>query len=500
MHSRSSPGCNVARRGSSIVLLLFACSPFLHPARGVAQIGPQDTLLQLSSWSYTASEGAGSIAVTITRSGRLDNTVSVTLATADGTAVAGSDYTSVSTTVVFPGGALPVTTRTVSIPIIDDTRGENREALLVRLSAPTGATFSGLPSAVLFIDNDDPPTVTPALSVGASPHPKQLRLSWTAVPGATSITSYHRTHPRFPFAVLGTYSGSYANHDISVHRYPWTAGPQYKVKACNAYGCVESNAAAVSSSGLDTIGYFKPFAPSAADMFGHALAISADGTTLAVGAPLEGVNDPLGAVFIFKRQQSGQWSEEARLKATRLDTQWFGRSVGLSANGDTLVVSATNDHSGAAGVNGDDPDTATPLAWSGAAYVFTRSGVHWSRQAYLKASNPDSSDYFGFSVAVSGDGDTVAVGARLEDSNATGVGGAQGDDSAQAAGAVYVFTRSGTEWSQQAYVKASNTDADDEFGWSVALSSDGATLAVGARKESSSATGVNGNQSNDDSR
>jgi hypothetical protein len=60
------------------------------------------------------------------------------------------------------------------------------------------------------------------------------------------------------------------------------------------------------------------------------------------------------------------------------------------------------------------------------------------------------------------------------------------------AGAVYVFTRSGTTWSQRAYVKASNTEANDEFGNSVALSSDGSTLAVGAPVEDSVATGIGG--------
>jgi HJR/Mrr/RecB family endonuclease len=62
------------------------------------------------------------------------------------------------------------------------------------------------------------------------------------------------------------------------------------------------------------------------------------------------------------------------------------------------------------------------------------------------------------------------------------------------AGAVYAFTRSGATWSQQAYVKASNTDASDQFGLSVALSADGATLAVGANRERSAATGGGGNQ------
>ena len=88
-----------------------------------------------------------------------------------------------------------------------------------------------------------------------------------------------------------------------------------------------------------------------------------------------------------------------------------------------------------------------------------RSGTTWSQQAYLKASNTEVGDGFGFSVAISGD--TVVVGAHEEDSNATGVNGDQADNSAADSGAAYVFTRSGATWSQQAYLKASNTGAGD---------------------------------------
>src|SRR5207244_1078890 len=126
---------------------------------------------------------------------------------------------------------------------------------------------------------------------------------------------------------------------------------------------------------------------------------------------------------------------------------------------------------------------------SGAAYVFVRNGTNWTQQAYLKASNTDGGDFFGWSVAVSGD--TVVVGAWGEASNATGVNGNQSDNSGRAAGAAYIFVRNGTNWSQQAYLKASNTGQGEElFGHSVAISGD--TVVVGARGEASNATGVNG--------
>ena len=119
-----------------------------------------------------------------------------------------------------------------------------------------------------------------------------------------------------------------------------------------------------------------------------------------------------------------------------------------------------------------------------------RNGTTWSQQAYLKASNTDTFDQLGHSVSVSGD--TLVVGALAESSGTTGINGDQDDNSAVSAGAVYVFARSGAIWSQQLYVKASNTDSGDSFGESVALSGD--ALVVTAAMEDSAATGVNGDQ------
>ena len=169
-----------------------------------------------------------------------------------------------------------------------------------------------------------------------------------------------------------------------------------------------------------------------------------------------------------------------------------GVGLALSADGNTLAVSAAHEDGGATGVNGNQNDES---AWdSGAVYVFVRSGGRWTQQAYVKSSNTQESDRFGIALALSGDGNTLAVGATLEDSNARGINGNQADYSADSAGAAYVFVRNGSTWTQQAYVKASNADAGDQFGWSLALSQDGNTLAIGAQGEASAATGINGNQ------
>jgi hypothetical protein len=246
--------------------------------------------------------------------------------------------------------------------------------------------------------------------------------------------------------------------------------------------------------------YLKAFNADAYDQFGVSVALSGD--TLAVGAygeasaatgvnPASGQADnsasEAGAVYVFVRSGT-TWTQQAYLKASNAGAyDSFGISVALAGN--TLAVGANGEDSAATGINPASGQADNTASIAGAVYVFVRSGTTWTQQAYLKASNAGAGDNFGWPVAVSGD--TLAVGAYSEASAATGVNPASGqaDNSANSAGAVYVFVRSGATWTQQAYLKASNAGADDSFGRSVALSGD--TLAVGAPFEASAATGVN---------
>ncbi len=232
------------------------------------------------------------------------------------------------------------------------------------------------------------------------------------------------------------------------------------------------------------------------DRFGSSVSLSGD--TLAVGALFEdsdnrGIIDPngpdndnsvdSGAVYVFRRS-GGTWAQEAHIKASNTGAEdQFGTSVSLS--GDTLAVGAHLEDSD--GIDGEENNND---ANSGAVYVFRRSGGTWIQDAYVKASITGSNDQFGFSVSLSGD--TLAVGAFLEDSTALGIGGEQANNSANNSGAVYVFRGSGGTWDQAAYIKASNTKADDRFGHRVSLSGD--VLAVSASFEASNATGIGGEQ------
>lgn len=196
---------------------------------------------------------------------------------------------------------------------------------------------------------------------------------------------------------------------------------------------------------------------SVSDAFGSAVALSRDGNTLAVGADLK--DSGAGAVYVYARMPQG-WVQQARLTAVVPTAgSGFGFSLSLSDDGRRLAVGA--------------PFESLTGAEQGAAYLFEQQDNTFVVRAHLSASNARESDWFGASVALSGRGDALAVGARHED----GPTARPVADS----GAVYVFGQGAGGWSEQAYLKASSAHAGDRFGASVALSFDGATLAVGAQ-------------------
>ena len=241
------------------------------------------------------------------------------------------------------------------------------------------------------------------------------------------------------------------------------------------------------------------------DYYGEAISLSHDGNTIAIGARLEsgsssGVNGRRnnnrinsGAVYAYAFN-NGVWSQQAYIKSIYTGTNdRFGRSVSLSADGNTLAVGAWSEDNLSTGINNyqSSLESINTGGGAGAAYTYVRNGIEWTPQAYIKASNTGNTDRFGYSVSLSDDGKTLAVGAPEENSAATGINGAESDNSADNSGAVYVFRFIGGTWVQEAYVKASNTNAGDRFGESVSLSSDGNTLAVSSNLEDGSSTQIN---------
>jgi hypothetical protein len=229
--------------------------------------------------------------------------------------------------------------------------------------------------------------------------------------------------------------------------------------------------------------YLKASNTGAADHFGQSLSLSTDANTLAASADDEDTSGTnTGAVYTFTRSGS-TWLPQAFIKHdTPLRSyEYFGQSISLSGDGTRLAVGSPGNDSGATGINGDPADTSANA--SGSAYIFTFDGSSWTQETFIKASNTDTSDSFGYSVTLSSDGNTLAVGATREDSNATGLNGNEADNSTSIAGAVYVFKRITGSWEQQAYVKSTVIDNNAYFGVSMHLSPNGDTLSIGARGE-----------------
>ena len=204
-------------------------------------------------------------------------------------------------------------------------------------------------------------------------------------------------------------------------------------------------------------GYLKGSRSQRNDALGYAVAMSDDGRTIAGGTAEEsclngGINPSncdidtfpeslaagsVGAVYVWVRS-GDRWVEEAFIKASNPDLEdWFAVRLALSGDGNALLVGAPMEDSAAKGVNGREDDNSA--GDSGAAYLFTRSGAAWSQRAYLKASNADEFDEFGSSVAITGDGTTMIVGARMESSGARAINGNQNDNDAGQSGAAYLF-------------------------------------------------------------
>jgi hypothetical protein len=281
---------------------------------------------------------------------------------------------------------------------------------------------------------------------------------------------------------------------------PSEAGPSTGVNGTVNNGAGDSGAAYVfirSGNSWSQQAYLKASNTGNGDTFGRSVSI--DGDTIIVGAPREdgsstsvnGANNngaiDAGAAYVFKRNGS-TWTQEAYLKASNAQVDDnFGFSVGVS--GDLAIVGAFQEDGSSTGVNDADSNDAGD---SGAAYVFARNGANWTQEAYLKASNTDAGDTFGYAVAIHGT--TAIVSAPAEDSISNQVDVNSADDSAESAGAAYIFFRDGSIWSQQSYLKASNAETQDRFGESVAIS--GEVAIVGAYVEDSNAIGIDGDQFN----
>ncbi|MCA8836601.1 MAG: FG-GAP repeat protein, partial [Proteobacteria bacterium] len=236
------------------------------------------------------------------------------------------------------------------------------------------------------------------------------------------------------------------------------------------------------------------------ESFASSIALSADGNTLVVGAPGAKSNrwqkknnnftGPDGAVYLYRRHQ-GAWDNIQRIEieqsyAIPHDIR-FGASVGLSADGKILAVGAPTDTHSKPGIQhfAQSPLPVKHIYWSnkfsGAIYMYVWDDARWYQkaqwrlQACIKPSHVQPGDRFGESLALSQDGNTLAVGAPRGAIDAIYL-----DEMHQRAGAAYVFSQRAEQWHQTATLKPSDTAPGDRFGASVSLDANGRTLAIGA--------------------
>ena len=156
-------------------------------------------------------------------------------------------------------------------------------------------------------------------------------------------------------------------------------------------------------------------------------------------------------------------------------------------------MNAADEDSLSRGIDGDQSSVPVNEGSAGSVYVYGRTNGVWMQQAYVKSFNIGPIDLFGVRLALSRDGSVLAAGAPGQSGAGVGINPYPHDLSVHESGAVYVFTRTAGKWSQNAYLKAPNSEEYDQFGGGVALSGDGATLAGSSNGEDGGSKGADGN-------
>jgi len=278
---------------------------------------------------------------------------------------------------------------------------------------------------------------------------KQRLWSDRAARGGEVSLSRHPRGPSSPFAQLREFNPMMWGSSNPIRRWPAGGLLVAAVWLVMSFVEVAHGAPLGSVAGSDPWTERAELIPAdgaASDYLGRSVAI--DGDTAVVGAAAADVGDNMdqGAAYVFVRS-GDTWTQTAKLTSSDgAAGDEFGFAVAIS--GDTIVIGSR--FSAIGGVNG-----------AGAAYVFVRSGTDWLPQGKLTADDGAAFDELGFSVAA--DGDTAVVGAPFANSSR---------------GKVYVFTRSGTDWTGQAMLAADDAADFDRFGLALAVKAD--TLLIGS--------------------
>ncbi|MET0534080.1 MAG: Calx-beta domain-containing protein, partial [Steroidobacter sp.] len=347
--------------------------------------------LRFSANTLTIDEAAGTLTVTVERTGGSNGAVTVSMSTANGSATVGQDYDAFSSTVNFANG--DATPKTITLRVLDDELDEPNETFAVALSNPTGgATLADAGQLTVTITDDDEVPVATTLGIGYQV--KKLAFTWASAVGATFYRLMEKTPANPDFVQRGANipaTGTTARLQIPVHLFNWppgSAATQYRLDVCNAAGCAASNIVSPESAGSAlTTGYLKSLDTADQQFLGWSTAVSGDGKTVALGAFL--ADEGAGAVYIYSAPAPGTapLTEPALLRQpVKLSPPveggaGFGSSVALSANGDFLFVGAMFE--------------STEAIESGAVFVYRRIDGVWTLDATIKASDPGERDNFG---------------------------------------------------------------------------------------------------------
>ncbi len=329
------------------------------------------------------------------------------------------------------------------------------KAAAAKVSGETESLVKGAPTA-------------PVLKIRFTP--KQLIFSWDKVADASHYRLLEDDGSGNGFRPLGgeIISTSY-RREIHFRPQGWRKN-RYLLEACNSYDCSSSKELFIGDQIQPIIGRVESPTPDLSDYFGIVVALSADGSTLAVSAPGEDgkgeepADNSLreaGAVYIFNYDPNqGKWIFQSYLKAApATESGRFGSALALSSDGNLLAVGASLEAGG------------------GAVYLFTRTGKEgeWARQAILKPAPVDGERRFGFSLALSNDASTLVVGAPTEQSASAG-----NETELLGAGAIYLYAREGNEWHLRSRLEPNKPVTMARFGQAVAIDQTGTQVAVGA--------------------
>lgn len=255
--------------------------------------------------------------------------------------------------------------------------------------------------------------------------------------------------------------------DLSMDTDSLAANTQYyaRVKHFMASGLITDFSDAITFTTVSTVTKqhshtIIPASLEAGDDFGYSMDISANGEVMVVGAYLDDdIGTYSGAAYVY-RKVNNSWVEEAKLVGSGIiGNTRFGNDVSISGDGNTIAVSAARINS-----------------YRGAVYLYKRHLGSWVENTILVAADAANSDYFGQAIDLSNDGTRIAIAAYYD------------DEVAYNTGSIYMFHENGLAWVQQAKLVVNDPEANDSIGYSITLSSDGNTMIAGTTRK-----GVAGN-------